>query len=198
MKSDSAPLRRRDTLDALARRALDDDDVAFEALHDRLCGGLRAFFVRRVGAREELVEELAQATWVAAWRALHENRYNPDRAAFTTFLYAVGYKTWLQHRRIAARDVPLDDDPASVFSHVLEHNDDPAAWLAVCELLDATRDCLRTSLNEEERAILDGLTAGETERTLAESLGIAPSTAHARKLKAMDKVRKCLEAKRFH
>ena len=80
--------------------------------------------------------------------------------------------------------------------------DNPAALLHAAELLDAMRGCLHAAgtpfaLSAEERQIVIELSGGESERALAERLGVAASTIHARKQLAYRKLRQCLSAKGF-
>src|SRR5207249_225931 len=84
------------TLRDLSAAASRGDRAAFEQIHRRLGGGVRRLLLARVGNRPELADELAQRTWVAAWEALRAGRYDPSRAEFSTFIYAVAYKTWLR------------------------------------------------------------------------------------------------------
>src|SRR5882672_7914335 len=86
-------------LQHLAAQALAGDESAFETLYRRLHGGLHRFLLRRVAGSAEVAEELAQRAWVEVWRAFQEQRYDPTRAAVTTYVYAIGYKIWLQHCR---------------------------------------------------------------------------------------------------
>jgi len=46
----------------------------------------------RTGGRSELADDFSQKTWVAVWQALIAGKYEPDRAAISTFVYAVGYR----------------------------------------------------------------------------------------------------------
>lgn len=177
------------------------DDQAFETLHRRLANGLRGFLQRRLRGTTDLIEDLCQATWVEVWRALIEHRYDPDRARITTFVYAVGYKVLLRHirneRRRGANPISDEDLPEP------QANDPPAPTaLHVAELLEALRQCLQsnareTSLSDEERAVVLGLTLGDSERTLASQLKLAASTIHSRKQNALRKLQKCLHQKGF-
>jgi RNA polymerase sigma factor (sigma-70 family) len=190
------------SLAALAERALAGDEPAFEELYRRLDGGLQRFLSRRGGTTGELVEELAQRTWVAVWGALHAGRYDPRRSAFSTFLYAVGYKVWLQHRRQARTGPQPLDDVEGLLDGLLHDLNDPADALDLGELLDAVRACIAShatagALTADERAVLQGVTAGESERALAARLGVAASTINARKASIYGKLRECLARKGF-
>lgn len=200
MESDAHRGERAESLRRLCAQALSGDESAYESLHARLAAGLRSFFARRMKGNPELVEELAQRTWVAAWDSLRQGRYDPDRAAFTTFLYGVGYKIWLRHLDGRRSDATAELDAAA--HTVFDEGGSPDSLLAGCEQLDAVRECLmsqntRFALTSEERSILEAIAAGLSERDVAERIGCAPSTLNARKQRAMHKLRMCLTLKGF-
>ena len=207
MMSDSHPTtpgsdREPPTLDQLAKRARDGDERSFEELHRRLAGGLRRFLARRVGGSGQVLDELSQAAWVEVWRAIRDGRYDPERGRLSTFLYAVGYKMVLRHfrdlRRKREKREPMDGE-GRIPPAVPDRPDELLAW---CESIDALRDCLYDGdtpnrLTDEERAVVAGVVAGESERALGEQLGIAASTVNARKKSAFQKLRKGLAARGF-
>lgn len=172
------------------------DAPAFERDHARLAGWVKRLFRERCGGRADVAEELSQRTWAAVWEAVTSKRYDPARAAMTTFVYAVAQNIWRQWAKQQSR---------SVASPVAESDDstgvqDVAATVAEAELIDAVRACVHgrvpaAGLTDDEREVLRLVAAGETDRALAERLGVAPSTAHARKRAAMDKLRGYLTGK---
>jgi len=190
-----------DPVTQLVEQAQAGDRGAFEQLVRRFDPGLKRILLRRSGGDATLADELAQETWVAVWTALSQQRYDPRKAAISTFIYAVAHKRWLQHlRRRGSRPV-LGGLDATLFD-VPDDTANPASLMHAAELLDALRDCLRVSdrplsLSEEERCVVIGLSGDETERTMSAELGLAASTVHARKLSAYKKLRRCLAAKGF-
>ena len=172
----------------------------FDAIHRRYDPGLRRFVAKRAGA-PELVEELVQQTWTEVWRALCEGRYDPARGAISTFIYAVAYKRWLQHRRVAASGPRRVSESDEVFARLLTESAPDSALHAV-ELLDALRGCLANDappfgLTDTERSAVAVAASDETERNLAARLGVAPSTVHSWKKAALQKIRDCLARKGF-
>lgn len=172
------------------------DAAAFEREHHRLAAWVRRSFHQRTGGRTDAVEELGQRTWLAVWEAVSTGRYDPSRAAMTTFVYAVATNIWRQwakqQRRagaIVAEGPEGEDDRAGEAGDVL----------ADAELIDAVRACVHgrvdAGLDSAEREVLRLVAAGETDRALAERLGVAASTAHARKKAAMEKLRGYLSRK---
>lgn len=200
----SRPQRERSprTLAALCSAAAGGDESAFAELHGRLSGALRRFFAsRHVGAND--CDELVQRTWIGVWEAIRGGRYDPQRAAITTFAYAVAYKMWLQHlRRAKSADAHAERNADADTTQSLFEYDEPSAFMRTCELLDAVRACIRArsgdaALDPAERAIVEGIGRNEPERAIAVRLGLAASTVNVRKRSALDKLRKCLAHKGF-
>ncbi len=202
-RHDDARGRERESpLRALAGRVAQGDESAFEAIHARLTRGLEQYFLKRNGGVVHAAEELVHRTWVIAWRAFQQGRYDPDRAAVSTFVYAIALRVWMQACRDAHRSrtapVALYDPPANAAT-------DPADLsgnLHQAELLDALRECLQgpaggADLTDEERALLVEFSKGASLRELGRRLGVSASTVHERKAAALEKLRVCLHAKGF-
>jgi RNA polymerase sigma factor (sigma-70 family) len=193
--------RTPDLLQRLCAAAAAGDQSAFEALHRRLGGGLKRLFLERTNGRADVAEELAQRTWVAVWQALRDGKYDPSRAAISTFAYAVGSKIWLGHLRGAQREGARVTVPESPFA-IAARSEDPSDAAAGAELIQAVRDCLASGgegggLTAEERALVCAAASGESDRALAKRLKLAPSTVNARKRAAYEKLRRYL-AQRGH
>jgi DNA-directed RNA polymerase specialized sigma24 family protein len=188
-------------LQSLCAAAAAGDASAFEAIHRRLGGGLKRLFLERSGGRADLAEELSQRTWVAVWQALTAGKYDPSRAAISTFVYAVGSKIWLGHLRGSQRDGARAAGGEGAF-YALVRDDGPGDVAAGAELIQAVRDCLAGvgadgGLTPDERALVCAAAAGESDRALAKRLKLAPSTVNARKRAAYEKLRRWL-AQRGH
>jgi RNA polymerase sigma-70 factor (ECF subfamily) len=189
--------RRDSSLQHLTLRAARGDEGAFAALHQRLGGGLFRLFLERTGGRSELADDFSQKTWVAVWQALTAGKYDPGRAAISTFVYAVGYRVWLQHMRTTGRaNAHLEAAAAGMGS--VAASADPSNESKLAEMIESVRGCLRAGdhecgLTDEERWILRAASTGVTDRELAARLGVAASTANTRKQAAYDKMRRYLE-----
>lgn len=171
------------------------DREAVAEAHRRYSTGLRAYFVRR-GVDGGKAEELAQQTWATLWGAVRAGRYDPGRAALSTFLYAIAANVWLRDRRASGRRGGGADAAAE---RILGRSEDPAPPAELAELLDAVRDCMTGragGLPEDVREVLVGLGRGESDRELARRLGVSPSTAHARRARALGLLREALSAER--
>jgi RNA polymerase sigma-70 factor (ECF subfamily) len=183
---------------ALAGAAARGDRAAFDRLHVRFSGGLRKLFLSRVSGRADLADDLAQRTWLACWRSLSAGRYDPQRAAFSTFLYAVGTNIWREHLRARARTPERSDSRTAADDELsIPHEDEQD----LAELLDALRACLRgegaDALDEEDRWILRSVAAGASDRVMAQRLGVAPSTMNARKRSALEHLRRWLASRGY-
>lgn len=186
----------------LAQAAAAGDEEAFVALHGRLSRGLQRFLSKRLRGDAEVTEELAQRAWAQVWQALRRGVYDPQRAAVSTFVYSVAYHVWLQHCRDSGRLDRTAGDADALLRSIEGGDAGPEGQAHMAELLDALRACMQAAegpnaLTDEERLVAARLAAGERERGLAEELGIAASTVHARKSSAFEKLRRCLRAKGF-
>lgn len=183
------------SLSDLTAAAAGGDERAFEHLHRRVGTGLRRLLRKRSGGREDVVEDLSQRTWASVWRALRDGKYDPTRAAVTTFVYAVGHNAWLTHLRGVAREqARLEDvrDGQSGDAGPLRERG-ATALLAEAELIDAVRACLKdgsgAGLTDLERTIVHAIALGEGDRALARRLGMSGSTINKHKHAAYGKVR---------
>ena len=104
--ADSADEARIDQ--ALATRArLDGDRRAFEQLVRRHQGMVRAQLRRLLRDDDATADDLAQETFVLAWRKLGQFRGD---ARFSTWLYRIAYTCFLQSRRGRSLDDNADDE----------------------------------------------------------------------------------------
>jgi RNA polymerase sigma factor (sigma-70 family) len=191
----NAPEPGTESLASLAAGAASGDQSSFERLHRRLSGGLLRLFRERTGGRADLAEDFSQRTWSQVWQALRDGKYDPSRAAISTFIYAVGHRVWLQHLRSKGRADAREAELRLRAEDQAQKDDTQAA-----ESIDAVRACLRgdpgtAGLSEEERWILRASASGITDRELAQRLRIAPSTANDRKKAAYEKLRRYLESR---
>lgn len=188
------------TLRALSARAMAGDEPAFEQLHRRVGAGVRRMLLKRSGGREDLVDDLAQKTWSSVWVALRDGKYDPERSAITTFVYAVANKAWLTHLRGFAREHGYVGDGPSLRAEMptggggaAAPDAGPADVAGEAEVIDVVRACLREGgpggLTEHERIVLRAIGAGESDRGLARRLGCSSSTVNIRKHAGYAKVR---------
>jgi RNA polymerase sigma factor (sigma-70 family) len=188
-----------ESLDALTREAIAGSRPAFDRIHERLGSSLRRLFLQRAGGKDDLADDLSQRTWLAVWRAIREGKYQREKSAMTTFVYAVGFKVWLQHLRQSGRahQKPMEAEALESLGVDTTHQPDSASDMA--DLLQTLRACLNGieagSLSEDERQIVTAAASGVPDRELARRLGIAPSTLNVRKQAAFAKIRRYLAAR---
>lgn len=142
-------------------------------------------------------DDLAQQTWQGVWEAVSQGRYDPQRAALSTFVYAVSqnvYRHWLRRQATAAGHAPAIAVSAATPP---EAESDP---IAEAELVEDLRRVLREGapgMSAADLHTLQLVAQGATDRDIAKGLGVAPSTAHARKRAALDALRSYLESRFF-
>ncbi|MEI9996995.1 MAG: sigma-70 family RNA polymerase sigma factor [Rhizomicrobium sp.] len=140
------------------------DERAFAELVRRRQGSLRGM-LRRLTRDAALADDLAQETFVQAWKTLSQLR---NAAAFGGWLKQVAVRTWLQHARKAK--LPMDpledaDDEAAIPDSAVERID---LSRALERLNPAQRLCVVLSYGE-------GLSHGEIAETTGWPLGTIKS-----------------------
>lgn len=186
---------------ALSQRIARGDRQAFDLAHRTLGGSLRQMILRWSGTRA-LAEEIAQNAWMQAWRAVCEQRYDPSRASFVTFVYAIAHRLWLRQRRQLAVRRRIERQIEQQTPREQTDCPDPAADLHQAELIDAVRAALRDAagglLDAEELRVLRGLAEGLSERELAAQMSRSASTIHARKHAGLRKLALYLRQRGLH
>ncbi|MDP1662298.1 MAG: sigma-70 family RNA polymerase sigma factor [Phycisphaerales bacterium] len=169
---------------------------AFAAAH----AALAAWVKRRLTeltADPHAGEDLSQRTWLAVWEAVRDGRYDPQRAAMTTYVYAVSqnvFRNWARSRATSASHAPAI---AAERATGAAPRVDP---IEEAEVIDELRRALRDGapgLTAGQLQALQLLSLGLTDRELARALAVAPSTAHARKREALDALRDHIERRFF-
>jgi RNA polymerase sigma-70 factor, ECF subfamily len=103
----------------IARCIVGDDRHAFAELVKRHQSGVRACLRKLTAGNHALADDLAQDTFVLAWRNLKSFR---QEARFSTWLYRIATNCWLAHVR-KRREELLGDRDASVGSDADECDD---------------------------------------------------------------------------
>lgn len=158
----------------VARALLGHDPRAFEQLVRRHQGLVRAQLRRLLHGDAAAADDLAQETFVLAWRKLDQFR---GEARFSTWLYRIAYACFLQARRKRAW---ADDDDGDVAGHL------PAPLPALDLQMDVERAMQRLS-NAERTVLLHcvqlGLSHDEASYVLAMPLGTVKTHATRGKAK---------------
>ncbi|MDH5263325.1 MAG: sigma-70 family RNA polymerase sigma factor [Betaproteobacteria bacterium] len=155
-----------------------DDREAFAQLVRRHQSLVRATLRRLAKGDHGLADDLAQETFLLAWRNLRAFRFD---ARFSTWLYRIAFNAWLTDAR-KRREVLLDDlenAPAA---------DEHAPALPAAERIDLER-ALATLSDGERAAISACYYADLTHEEAAEATGMPLGTVKTHILRAKAKLR---------
>ena len=164
----------------LVRLAQADDSRAFDELIRRRQGRTRAL-LRRLSADTSLGDDLAQETFVQAWRHLGRLR---DPAGFGAWLRRIAINVWLQYARRIRLDVDAQQDVEAVRAPDVFHDHRLDVEAALAALRPIERLCVLLALSE-------GMTHAEIVATTSLPLGtvkshIARGTTRLRRYLAPD------------
>lgn len=179
----------------IARCVVQDDRHAFAALVRRHQSGVRACLRKLAVGNPALADDLAQETFVLAWRNLRSFR---QEARFSTWLYRIATNCWLAQAR--KRKEELLGDRANDIG--AEEDDADAAGVAAMQ-----GDCARAAtlridmeralglLSEAERAAIVQCYHNDlTHEEAAYVLGCPVGTVKTRVLRAKQKLKVALAA----
>ena len=148
--------------DILLRTAADGDAAAFGALVRRHQSPLRGFLLRLTRGDHALADDLAQETFIEAYRKLAQ--YD-GRGAFAGWLYAIAWSRFRmavrkrRHEALGEEDVPDPGAPAASGSEARLDLEKAMAKLAPAERASLTL-CFALGLSHEEAAVSLGLPLG--------------------------------------
>jgi RNA polymerase sigma-70 factor (ECF subfamily) len=137
----------------IARCVVDDDRHAFAELVRRHQSSVRACLRKLTSGNAALADDLAQETFIQAWRNLKSFR---QEARFSTWLYRIATNAWLMHARkrreelLGDRDADLVDEETATMPQVSESASDHAG--ASIRKLDLER--AMAVLSDPERAAI--------------------------------------------
>lgn len=158
-----------DLLRAVAGR----DRLAFVALFERFAGRVKGYAMR-AGVAAADADEIAQDVMVSVWR--HAADFDPERAAVSTWIFAIARNRRIDHHRRGARPAPDPEDP-------LFQPDPPPDGLAV--LTAAEREArLAEALDalpaEQRRVLLASFWRGLSHGEIAAEEGLPLGTVKSR------------------
>jgi RNA polymerase sigma factor (sigma-70 family) len=165
----------------IARVALDDDQHAFAELVRRHQSSVRATLRTLTRGNEVLADELAQDTFLRAYRALKNFR---GASQFSTWLYRISYNVFQDHRRRSREHDSIED-------HVSE-----LAQPAETERADLQHDlaeAMKRLTDNERAAITLCYTSGLTHDEAAQTLGWPLGTVKTNILTGKEKLRRYLQ-----
>jgi RNA polymerase sigma-70 factor (ECF subfamily) len=166
--------------DLIARVLLDDDHHAFGELVKRHQSAVRATLRKLTAGNETLADELAQETFLKAYRSLGKFR---GEAKFSTWLYRIAYNAFQSVARGAKHHEEFDEtvhaEPQAPATEAVDFQHD----------LDAAM----SRLTEKERAAVTlCYTAGLTHEEAAEALQWPLGTLKTNILTGKEKLRRYL------
>lgn len=176
--------------DLIARVRLDDDRHAFGELVRRHQSAVRGFLRRLTGGQHALADDLAQETFLSAYRDL--GRYRGE-AAFSTWLMGVAYNHFRSARR---RERPSVEWTGEVPAEALAagHEAAVAPTTGAVDLREDLNAALGQLSREECAALHLCYAEGLTHEEAATALGCPLGTVKTHVLRAKEKLRRLLRA----
>lgn len=172
--------------DAALVRAIQstDDRAAFAQLVQRHQSTVRTVLRRLTRGDAGLADDLAQETFVLAWRNIRHFRFE---ARFSTWIYRIAINAWRSEAR-RKRELLLDADDVSAIEEVGEDPPD------IVSRLDLER-ALATLSDGERAAIAACYYADLSHEEAAQALGIPVGTVKTHVLRGKAKLRARLAGK---
>jgi RNA polymerase sigma-70 factor (ECF subfamily) len=150
--------------DLIGRMLLRDDRNAFAELVRRHQSSLRASLRRMTGGNIELSDDIAQETFILAWRNIKSFRYE---AKFSTWLYRIAFNAWQSEVRKKHELTMYDEDLPEPEPVAPESDRAGIQWdleRAMHGLTDGERNailqCYYNDLSHEEAAYVLGIPLG--------------------------------------
>ena len=157
-----------------------DDRQAFAEIVRRHQSQVRTVLRRLTRGDTALADDLAQETFILAWRNLRHFRFE---ARFSTWLYRIAFNAWQSDAR-KRREVPLEDE-ADVPAQEQEAHEE---FVDVASRLDLER-ALATLSDGERAAIAACYYADLSHDEAAQALGVPLGTVKTHILRAKAKLK---------
>ena len=172
--------------DTLARQATTDED-AFEELYEYFFPRVYNFVYARLKNSAD-ADDVTSTTFLK----MNENleSYNPERAAFSTWLFRIANNAIIDHTRHIERS--QESEWEDFFDPAAPENDEPEHRMMRSE---ASRELLAAidKLNERERRIIELRYWGEQDtRTIAELLSMNESNVRVTLHRTLEKLKNIL------
>lgn len=176
--------------DLIARVLVDDDRHAFGELVRQHQSAVRGFLRRLTGGQQGLADDLAQETFLAAYRDLAKFR---GGAEFSTWLFGIAYNQFRSARRRERALVAWTDGEPAAQALPGYEGTVPATTTAV-DLQQDLAAALQQLSPDERAAIHLCYTEGLTHDEAATALGAPLGTVKTHVLRAKEKLRHLLRA----
>ncbi|MFO1323178.1 MAG: sigma-70 family RNA polymerase sigma factor [Burkholderiales bacterium] len=181
----------------IARAMVADDRHAFAELVRRHQSSVRACLRRLTAGNHALADDLAQDTFVLAWRNLKSFR---QEARFSTWLYRIATNCWLADARKRKEELLGDraDDVAddeTTMPHIDVHSADPHPDAARATALKVDMERAMAVLSDGERAAIVACYHNDlTHEEAAYVLGCPVGTVKTHVLRGKQKLKVALAA----
>ena len=150
--------------DLIGRVLLRDDRNAFAELVRRHQSQLRASLRKMTGGHNELSDDIAQETFILAWRNIKSFRYE---AKFSTWLYRIAFNAWQSEVR-KKHELAMDDTMLPEPEPVQPESERTGVRRDVMRAMEALTDgernailqCYYNDLSHEEAAYVLGIPLG--------------------------------------
>lgn len=178
----NTPAETREERELIARVLRDDDQHAFGELVRKHQSQLRASLRKMTGGQMELADDIAQETFILAWKNIRTFRFE---ARFSTWLYRIAFNAWQSEVR-KKQEMPMNEDTPEA-----EPTPSHAAGVGMKHDLERA---MRVLNEAEKNAILQCYYNDLSHEEAAYVLGIPLGTVKTNILKAKEKMRGSLRA----
>jgi len=177
----------------LVERAVAGDQRAYELLVMKYQRRIERL-IRRLVRDADLVEDLAQETFIRAWRALHQFR---GEAQFYTWLYRIAVNTAKKSLRELRRDPIVteaalqsasDDDETSWRQNELTSDSTPETELAAREIAAAVNAAMQALPDDLRQAVTLREIEGLSYEEIAEIMNCPIGTVRSRIFRAREAI----------
>ena len=136
-------MKKLDELALITRCVLADDRQAFGQLVEAYQGQVRRFFLNLTSGDAALSDDLAQETFIKAYINLRSFK---GIAAFSTWLYRIGYNEFYSHSRRASEEHLTQDTPVEAIMGANDNTEALDASLTVREAMSRLSDTERAAV----------------------------------------------------
>lgn len=161
------------------------DEIVFAELFRYFAPRLKSY-MRKLGAAEDVAEELAQEAMAMVWRKAH--LFDAERAGASTWIFSIARNLRIDAFRRQKRPEFLIDDPALV----PESPASPETQMDIGQQAQAVRAAMATLPAEQARIVHLSFFEDKPHAVIAEQLGIPLGTVKSRMRLAFQRFRKAL------